>query len=179
MNALTLFAILLIATVTSLDAFRLPYYARDDPYLQQILAPRKGAKGPDQYQIYMAREYLDEMELYDQDPHDTVEEFLEPHFLWESRFYFLFFLDHSAPNVLFRWSITEERQTLVLVFPHFKVLIYHLEDSKHFLRRSKCDKQNNLKRSNNYKDTHVKDMKKSQFKISYFIVTLAYMYKLL
>lgn len=77
MNALTLFAILLLAT--SLDAFRLPYYARDDPYLQQILAPRKGAKGPDQYQIYMAREYLDEMD--DQDPHDTVEEFLEPHFL--------------------------------------------------------------------------------------------------
>lgn len=85
-NALTLFAILLLAT--SLDAFRLPYYARDDPYLQQILAPRKGAKGPDQYQIYMAREYLDEMEPYDQDPHDTVEEFLEPHFLWKSNYIF-------------------------------------------------------------------------------------------
>lgn len=77
-SALTLFAILLLAT--SLDAFRLPYYARDDPYLQQILTPRNGAKGPNQYQIYMAREYLDEMEQYE-DPHDIVEEFLEPHFL--------------------------------------------------------------------------------------------------
>lgn len=85
-SALTLFAILLLAT--SLDAFRLPYYARDDPYLQQILTPRNGAKGPNQYQIYMAREYLDEMEQYE-DPHDTVEDFLEPHFLWESKFIFL------------------------------------------------------------------------------------------
>lgn len=84
-SALTLFAIVLLAT--SLDAFRLPYYARDDPYLQQILTPRNGAKGPNQYQIYMAREYLDEMEQYE-DPHDTVEEFLEPHFLWESKFIF-------------------------------------------------------------------------------------------
>ena len=76
---LTCLAVVVLA-ITTTHAFRLPFYAQNDPYLKQILTPLRGAQGPNQYQLYMAREYLDELEPFDQDPHDIVERHLEPDF---------------------------------------------------------------------------------------------------
>lgn len=66
--------------VSTIQSFVLPHYARNDPYLKRLLTPKKGSKSPNQFQLYMAREYLDELEPYDNDPHDMIESRLEPDF---------------------------------------------------------------------------------------------------